>query len=127
MKKELDSSLEVLVVDDNPINHRVVLFSLRDQFNKIDTAFNGQEAVEKFKQKHYDLILMDLRMPIMNGNEATRHIRNYMRLKGIKKDVKIVAMSASDQDEDTKSCIAAGMDAYLYKPFRVQELYNVIK
>ncbi|MGQ8338532.1 response regulator [Sunxiuqinia sp. A32] len=127
MKNDLDSSSEVLVVDDNPINHRVVLFSLREQFTNIDTAFNGQEAVDKFKKKHYDLILMDLRMPIMNGTEAARSIRNYIKLKGINKDVKIIAMSASDTSEDTRACKEAGMDGYLYKPFRVQELFEVIK
>ena len=127
MNEESHHAMEVLVVDDNPINHRVVLFSLRDQFKNIDTAFNGQEAVDKFKQKHYDLILMDLRMPIMDGREAVKHIRDYINTNGIEKPVKIVAMTASDMEEDTLACIEAGMDAYLCKPFRMQELFKVIK
>ncbi len=127
MNEEFDHSMEVLVVDDNPINHRVVLFSLRDQFKNIDTALNGQEAVDKFKLKHYDLILMDLRMPVMDGKEAAKHIRAYISSNGIDKPVKIVAMTASDMREDTQACLEAGMDAYLYKPFRIQELLKAIK
>ncbi len=127
MNEEFHHSMEVLVVDDNQINHRVVLFSLRDQFKSIDTAFNGQEAVDKFKEKHYDLILMDLRMPIMDGKEAAIQIRDYIKENGIEKPVKIIAMTASDMREDTQACLEAGMDAYLYKPFRVQELYKAIK
>jgi len=126
MKNGFNPSSEILVVDDNAINHRVVLFSLRQQFTNIDTAMNGLEAVEKFKKKHYDLILMDLRMPVMNGTDASRLIRGYIKQQGIQKKVTIVAMSASDDDDDARSCLAAGMNGYLYKPFRVQELLKIL-
>ncbi len=127
METKFDNSLKVLVVDDNPINHRVVLFSLRDQFSDIDTALNGQDAFDKFKKKKYDLILMDVRMPVLDGKEATKLIRDYIQHNGIDKPVKIIGMSASDMREDTEECLRVGMDAYLNKPFRVQELYKAIK
>lgn len=105
------SSLQVLIVDDNIINQNVALAMLTRQKIKADAAMNGQEAVEIFQEKPYDLILMDCQMPVMDGYEATKQIRKISRSY-----IPIVAMTASAQKKDLDLCIACGMDDYIVKP-----------
>lgn len=112
-----NTGLKLLVVDDSPINHRVVALSLRGKITEVKSAYNGLEAFEMYKKEHFDVILMDAMMPVMNGCEATLLIRLFEKEQQKEKKAIIIAMTASDADGDIKHCLENGMDAYVGKPF----------
>jgi len=102
---------KILLVEDNKVNQIVAKGTLKNLgITDVDIASDGQEAVDRHKQEKYDLILMDLQMPVMDGFEATRIIRK------IDKDIPIVALSAAVMQEDKEKTTAAGMNAHLAKP-----------
>jgi PAS domain S-box-containing protein len=110
----------ILLVEDVLINQKVAL-GLMDRFNlNVDVARNGKEAIEKYKQKKYDLILMDCQMPIMDGFEATKKIRE------TNKDITIIAVTANALSSDKAKCIEAGMTDYLAKPFNRKQLTDIL-
>jgi len=106
--------LNVLVVDDNSINRMVAKGYLKKNGHQIDFANNGKEAVDSVKNNHYDLILMDLQMPVMDGIAATKAIRDLPQAD--KNSIPIVAMTANAMAEDRKNCYEAGMNDFLSKP-----------
>lgn len=110
----------ILLVEDNPINREVTLQLLEFIDMAIDIAENGQEAVDIAKQTTYDLVLMDVQMPIMDGLDATRAIRELPNWQ----EVPIIAMTAHAFKEDIETCISAGMNSHLSKPVQPQKLYN---
>jgi len=118
-------ALKILLAEDNIINQKVALFTLEKYGHSVSVANNGQQAVELFKQSHFDLILMDFNMPIMDGIEATLIIRKMEEQEGRKK-IKIVALTASAMASDKEKCIASGMNDYISKPFRQNELKRVL-
>jgi len=109
----------VLVVDDNRVNRKIVSMALDGTGAKIIEAINGQEAVEQFKAHKIDIILMDCLMPIMDGFEATEHIR---KLEEKTKHTLIFAISASASSEIGERCLNIGMDDIMLKPFKFDEL-----
>jgi PAS domain S-box-containing protein len=114
-------NIKVLVVEDMPLN-QLLMKTLLDDFGfERDIAENGKIAIEKLHQKDYDIILMDLQMPIMNGFEATEYIRNILKLK-----LPIIALTADVTTVDLAKCKAVGMNDYLAKPVDDRELYNKI-
>ncbi|MFH0892983.1 MAG: tetratricopeptide repeat protein [Bacteroidota bacterium] len=118
--------LSVLLVEDNLINQKVAMFSLEKLGYHADIAENGLIAVEKFTEKIYDLILMDVQMPEMDGYEATKRIREIERNNSQLKPAKIIAMTAHAMKEDMEQCFQAGMDAYISKPFKLDDLEKAI-
>ena len=118
--------LSVLLVEDNLLNQKFASATLRKQGHKIDIAENGKTAVEKFEKNKYDLILMDIQMPIMDGITASRKIREIENKRNSKSKVKILAVTAYAMENDRQKCLAAGMDEYLTKPFKPDELCNMI-
>lgn len=116
------SNLSILLVEDNEFNRMVAEDTLKSMIHPvhIDIAINGEEAIQKVKDKDFDLILMDIQMPIMNGLDATRYIRS--KMPNHKKDVRIVAMTANVLEEDVRNYLNAGMNAYISKPFQTDEL-----
>ena len=119
---------KLLLVEDNDLNVEVAQTLLEMVGFEVDVAKNGMIAVEKFNQEEpgsYDAILMDIRMPIMDGLEATRRIRNLG--KEDSRTVSIVALSANAHDEDAKKSIANGMNGHLAKPIQVNCLYNMLQ
>jgi len=114
--------LRILLAEDNAINQRVGLRLLVRFGYRADLAANGLEAVAAVRQMPYDLVLMDMQMPEMDGLEATRAIR---ALVGVRQP-QIVAMTANALPADRAACIEAGMDDYLSKPFRMEELQAVL-
>ena len=121
-----NESLRILLAEDNPINQRVAVFNVKKLGHVIDIAEDGKIAVEMYKTKEYDLILMDIQMPVMNGIEATKEIRKYESENQNFKKIKVIAMTASAMKGDKERFIAAGMDDYISKPFRPSELRKLL-
>ncbi len=92
-----------------------------------DCAMNGVEVLDAFKTKSYDLILMDVQMPEMDGLEATRQIRVIEKDTGSSNKIKIVAMTANAMQEDREKCLLIGMDDFISKPVRMEDLSLVLK
>lgn len=111
----------VLVVEDNEINQLVACDMLELFGVRVDTASNGREGVEKAALNGYDLILMDVQMPIMDGLSAARKIREFNR------EIPIVALTGGVYDEDKEAAFAAGMNAHLAKPIDLDELEALLK
>jgi two-component system, sensor histidine kinase and response regulator len=118
--------MKILIAEDNLINQKVALLMLKKFDQTIELAENGQIAVDKFKSNYYDLVLMDLHMPELNGFEATRIIREIEAKENRPSRVKIYAMTASSVHDERDNCIEAGMDGYLSKPFKNHEVMEIL-
>jgi CheY-like chemotaxis protein len=112
---------KVLVVDDEEIVRRVVSMQLKTLGYHSDCAQNGAEALEKARDNHYSIILMDIQMPVMDGFEATSKIRDLQVERGT--GIPIIAMTASP---DRVGCMHVGMDDYLFKPVMLEDLSQAI-
>lgn len=115
----------ILVVEDNKLN----VFVLSNFLNKwgatFEVAENGLKAVKKVSKNHYDVVLMDLEMPVMNGYEATKKIRSMSNIN--KRETPIIALTASASKKVKSNAIDAGVDEFLTKPFNPEELYHILK
>ena len=118
--------LSILLVEDNLLNQKFAMATMKRHGHKVDIATNGKVALELFQQKDYDLILMDIAMPIMDGIEASNFIRELEKEKA-REPVKIIAITAHIMVASKQQCLDAGMDAYLTKPYRPDELLEVIE
>ena len=116
---------KILLVEDNLINQKIVLLSLNKLVNSIDLASNGKQALEMFGSKRYDLILMDIMMPIMDGIVATQKIREIESTGD--RHVPIVAVTANALAGDRENCLAAGVDDYIAKPFTTEMLIRKMR
>lgn len=112
----------ILLVEDNPINQKVALRILEQHGFKADTAMNGQEALAAFEKHFYDLVLMDIQMPVMDGVVATRHLR----IKFGPDTPYIIAVTANVTDEDRRNCYEAGMNDFVTKPIRAEVLLKAM-
>ena len=120
--------MKVLIIDDERSIRNSMKEILADEGYEVDVAENGKIAVEKFRQLDpgsYDAILMDIRMPIMDGLEATRQIRNLGKKDS--RTISIVALSANAHDEDAKKSIENGMNGHLAKPIEVNSLCQMLE
>jgi PAS domain S-box-containing protein len=117
-----DKPLDILLAEDNQVNQKVAILSLKRMGYHADIANNGLEVLEKLKMKNYDLILMDVQMPDMDGLTATRIIRQELQ-----SNITIVAMTANVLPEDRQACQDAGMNAYLSKPINIEELAHLLQ
>jgi len=116
---------KVLLVEDNEINQKIVLLSLTKKVSQIDVAANGKEALEMFGLKKYDVILMDIMMPVMDGITATKKIREIEST--VNSHVPIIAITANALAGDRENCLAAGADDYIAKPFQADVLVKKMK
>ncbi len=122
--KEL-KDLKILLVEDNFINQKITLLTLKPLVNSIDTASNGKEALDRFGTANYDLILMDIQMPVMSGLLAAEKIRALESTTN--SHVPIIAITANAMIGDKEKCISAGIDDYISKPFQPAALIEKIK
>ena len=126
------TALDVLLVEDNPVNQTVATRMLEKIGHRITVANNGEEAVEAFDSGHFDLILMDVQMPVMGGIEATqairaREARRSWAIQGDWRATPIIAMTAHAMAGDRERCLEAGMDDYVSKPIRPGDLIAAIQ
>ena len=113
-------AMSLLLVEDNPVNQTVTAGVLRRAGHTVTVASNGREALACLADQRFDVVLMDVQMPEMDGLEATRHVRAQERATG--RHLPILGLSASVMREDRDACLACGMDGFLAKPVRRQEL-----
>ena len=116
--------MNILLAEDDLINQKIASFLLEKSGHHVLVAANGVEAVDAVKTGDFDLVLMDVQMPEMDGYQATRAIR---ALGGAKAAIPIVALTASCGESDLQACTAAGMNEVLTKPIRVEQLNDVIQ
>ena len=118
-------SFDILLAEDNQVNQKVAVKILEKYNHAVTVAKNGLEAFNAIKGKHYDLILMDVQMPVMGGFEATEKIRDYERSEGLVR-TPIIALTAHAMMGDREKCIQAQMDEYLTKPLKQNEMMQTI-
>lgn len=124
--QDTNPSLRILVAEDNAVNARVAETLLRRLGHDVEIVINGQQAVNAVRTREYDVILMDVQMPIMDGYEATRALRKEEEEDG-KNPIPIIALTAHTMKGDKDKCIAAGMNGYVSKPFRLEELRDALR
>ena len=121
---ETTLSLQVLLAEDNPVNQKLARRVLEKMGHKVTTVSNGSAAVDSIENRHYDVVLMDVQMPVMDGLTASGRIREAE--KGKSRHIPIIAMTANAMEGDRERCLAAGMDDYLSKPIRFQNLAEAL-
>jgi len=118
------SDANILLVEDNITNQMIVTISLGSKVKNIDTATDGKEALDMFGKSNYDVILMDIRLPVMDGITVSKKIRDIEA--STSKHTPIIAITANAMLGDKEKCLSAGMDDYLSKPFQPQKLLDMI-
>jgi len=124
---EPTAALQVLLAEDNAVNQRLAMRMLEKRGHRVVIANNGREAVNALERESFDLVLMDMQMPEMDGLEATAAIREREKQRGDGSHVSVIALTANAMKGDRERCLAAGMDGYLAKPFRAQELDEILQ
>lgn len=119
-------ALNILLVEDQPVTQKLVSLLLEKRGHHVELAGDGQSALERFTQKKFDLVLMDLQMPVMDGIAATQAMRAY-EAQSARARTPIVAMTAQTASGDRDMCLAAGMDDYLPKPVVTSALERVLR
>lgn len=122
-RRDAGSGMRILVVDDVDLNRELVVAQLAGTGHVVETAHDGQTAIEMVRAKTYDLVLMDVQMPGLDGRAATRAIR---QIEG-RQEIPIVAMTAQALAPQIEACLAAGMNDHLAKPFRIEALLGVVE
>lgn len=117
--------LQVLVAEDNVVNQIVARRLLEKQGFRVEVVCNGKEALQALQRRRYDLVLMDVQMPEMDGVEATRAFRQTEQSSGAR--VPIVALTADQAPENRQRCLEAGMDGYILKPIDMKALHYLIE
>ena len=117
-----EHGLDILLVEDNQVNQLVASSLLKKLGHRVGHAENGRRALEALRIQHYDLILMDCQMPVMDGYEATRAIRNHPEWQSLP----IIAVTGNVMEGDKQACLAAGMNDYVTKPYNREQLRAVI-
>ena len=115
----------VLIAEDNPVNQLLMVRLLERSGHQVVVAGNGRAALAAISQQSFDLVLMDVQMPELDGLEATRLLRQSERATG--KYLPVIAMTAHAMQGDREKCLSAGMTAYVAKPIRPEELFKTIE
>ncbi|MBT7091675.1 MAG: response regulator, partial [Bacteroidetes bacterium] len=121
----IDRKLRILLAEDNLTNQKIAVYNLTKRGHDVEVVVNGKLAVEKFKEQSFDLIFMDVQMPEMNGLDATREIRKLEKSSN-SESIQIIALTANAMQEDKNQCLKAGMNGYISKPFKQEELERVL-
>lgn len=119
-----EESLRILVAEDSLVNQKVMALFLERDGHRVCLVDNGADAVAALEREQFDLVLMDVQMPVMDGFEATRAIRSLEGATGER--LPIIALTAHTVEGDRERCLAAGMDDYLPKPFQIGTFREMI-
>lgn len=119
--KEIKDKVKILVVEDNLLCRKLVTFFLKKWGYKYEACANGKLALENLKLEKYDLILLDIQMPEMDGIKTAQKIRTEMKL-----GLPIIAMTSHASEEERERCLKAGINDYLTKPINEEALYNLM-
>jgi len=125
-KTATPAQLPVLLVEDNKINQKIAFFTLKKLGFTVEIAENGLEAIERYEENNFKIVLMDIQMPIMNGFDATMKIRAIEKSKNLQPAL-IIALSANTIKEDVEKCFVVGMNEYISKPFSPDKLIEMIE
>ncbi|MEW6211007.1 MAG: PAS domain S-box protein, partial [Acidobacteriota bacterium] len=117
--------LRILLAEDNPVNQMVAASMLKERGHSVTAVGNGKETIERLKQESFDLVLMDVQMPEMDGLQTTSVIRQMEKSTDAR--VPIIAMTAHAMEGDRERCLAAGMDGYISKPIKIEELISEVE
>jgi len=123
LKDEKTRDLKIIMAEDNPANQKVAEIYLRKLNQNVKIVENGQRLIEELEKESYDLILLDIQMPVLNGIEALKIIRNSDKWKKIP----VVGISAFGMLEDVEKAVKIGMDDYILKPIQKEEFYEKIR
>ena len=123
----MNEKLSILLVEDNVLNQRIVTFGLKKYNHEVSIANNGKEALDMFKKGKFDVILMDIMMPVMDGLEATLKIREYENSNNHPEQTPIIAITANTMDNDREKCLSYGMNEFMAKPFDVEKLKQIFE
>ena len=122
---QLKKPISILLVEDNMLNQKLMYFNLTKMGFNLKMVNNGQEAVDAYKNGKYEFIMMDLMMPIMDGYQATKAIRDIEKETGNKSY--IIGLTSNVYDSDKDKCLDAGMDEYMPKPFDIDVFIDTLK
>ncbi len=123
-KEVFEKQLKLLLTEDNPVNQMFALAILEKKGHRVTVANNGQEALDRLEREEFDAVLMDIQMPVLDGLETTRRIREREKTTG--KHIPIVAMTAHAMARDREECLSVGMDHYISKPIRTEHLFEIL-
>jgi len=123
---EVTDKLSILLVEDNELNQRLLKISLKRSNYSVTIANNGLEGVECFKKQKFDVILMDIMMPVMDGFEATKEIRKIEKKEKDRPYTPIIAFTANTLNNDHDKCVRGGMDDILEKPFHLDKFRDIL-
>ena len=123
---EIPSGLKILLAEDNKINQRLAAIILRQLGANCDLVEDGREAAQRYDEVRHDLVLMDIQMPVMNGLESSKRIREIEMESNTDHRAVIIALSANEPFDIMRACREAGMDDYMEKPLQGNKLYNII-
>jgi CheY-like chemotaxis protein len=126
MSMDLANNLKgarILLVEDNKFNREMALDLLHDAGIEVEVACNGREALQVLEKQGFDCVLMDCQMPVMDGFEAARHIRQREEWR----DLPIIAMTARALEGDRENALAAGMNDYIAKPIEIEEMFSTLQ
>jgi len=118
--------LKVLLAEDNAVNQRLMKLIFNQLKLNVDIASNGKKAFEMYQQKAYDLIFMDVQMPVMDGLESTKLIREFEQSSETSHRALIIALTGSELSENKDICSECGMDDFIEKPIRAEKLHKYI-
>ncbi len=122
----MSERLSILLVEDNLLNQRIVTFSLKKYQHQVAIANNGLEGLNMYKKQNFDVVLMDIMMPVMDGLEATVKIREYEK-SAAREETPIIAITANTMDNDREKCISYGMNDFMAKPFDMDKLIKIFE
>lgn len=118
---------KILLVEDNVVNQRVAALIMKRLNLRCDIASDGQKAIEMYKERLYDLIFMDIEMPLMDGLQSSKLIREFEKNEGLKNRASIIALTASKPDDLAGKYLEAGMDGFIEKPIRADLLADFLE
>ncbi len=124
-KQKNTGSVDILLVDDNKMNQKVLSLMLKKMGYIVSVASNGLEAIDIYKQKKFDLVLMDQQMPVMGGMDAAVEIRKIE--KEMKTHTPVIALTANATERVRDECLSAGMDDFVTKPLKKLKVIDIVK